>query len=228
MKKGVLFDFDGTLVDTQIHYDTAAAHILGKINAKYTTAYCANYFNGRGWKEVFLELSILEPNEDLHIAFKEALKFAHELTSQAATPNQNASWILGLLEEKNIKKVICSNSSRKAIEHCLNIGNLSHFFKEEEIFSCESVENAKPAPDIYLKAMEYLKLSSNECLVIEDSMAGVISGMESGADVLFYVGATHHRENTVYTESILQNISKMGTKNLRGVIEDLKEINDYI
>ena len=49
------------------------------------------------------------------------------------------------------------------------------------------VSNGKPAPDIYLLTAEKLGVQPNECLVIEDSKNGIISGHEAGMDVIMVV-----------------------------------------
>ena len=54
----------------------------------------------------------------------------------------------------------------------------------EMIVSGDMVEHGKPAPDIYLKAMQLAKLKNDECLVIEDSLNGVLSGLKANCSVV--------------------------------------------
>ena len=58
--KAILFDFDGTLVDTQHLYNLAISKVLFAFNEKYTVDYCANFFDGRCWSDAFTEISKAE------------------------------------------------------------------------------------------------------------------------------------------------------------------------
>lgn len=228
MKRGVLFDFDGTLIDSQVLYDTAASNSLCTLNPKYTIEYCINYFNGRGWKDVFAEIEKLEPEKDVKQALNNALTRAKELTNNFAKPTKNTKEVLEFLTEKNYKKAICSNSSFATIKGHLQKFNLECYFKDEEIFSLESVKNAKPDPEIYLKAATFLNLSKNECIIVEDSMAGIKAANRAKIDVLLYTGATHHQKNIKFTQNIVETLKNVKDNNLKAVIKDLTELYNYL
>ena len=64
----------------------------------------------------------------------------------------------------------------------LNDYNIYQFF--DVIVTGEEIENSKPSPEIYLKVMDKLTVKANNCLVIEDSLAGVEAGLKSGSQVI--------------------------------------------
>ena len=55
--QAILFDFDGTLVDTQHLYNLAISKVLSDFNKKYTVEYCSNFFDGKCWNDAFEEIS---------------------------------------------------------------------------------------------------------------------------------------------------------------------------
>ncbi len=59
------------------------------------------------------------------------------------------------------------------------------------IFSASQVGNGKPAPDLFLFAAAQMKYSPHRCVVVEDSIAGVMAGVAAGMTVLGFVGGSH-------------------------------------
>ena len=90
--------------------------------------------------------------------------------------------LLEHLEKLGVRKCIASSNERWAIDLCLNSAGLTERF--EFILSAESVEQCKPAPDLFLAAAEKLGASPGECLVLEDSMPGLNAAFAAGCPVI--------------------------------------------
>ena len=225
MKKAILFDFDGTMVDTQLLYDIAASEALYKVDTKYNLQYCAAYFNGRGWNDVFAEIGKKEPEKDVQNILQDALRIATELTEKHTKPTKNIAFILKTLLKKDIKFVICSNAKRADIMRKLKIAKLEKYFTEKEIFTFETKGNAKPKPDVYFEAIEFLKINQADALIVEDSLAGIMAGINAGVETLFYTGGGHHIKNPDISKNILETLN---SSYIKGTINDLKEIVNFI
>jgi len=90
--------------------------------------------------------------------------------------------LLGKLEWLNSKKAVATSSrSARAIPK-LTIANLAHCF--DAIVCGDEVENGKPAPDIFLRAAALCGVAPENCLVLEDSAAGVKAGLNAGMPVI--------------------------------------------
>ena len=86
--------------------------------------------------------------------------------------------LLDALDERGIPAAITSSSSQELIREHLQIHNLYHRFTK--ICSAKDVANGKPAPDIYLLGAASLDLKPEECLALEDSPTGILAAYRAG------------------------------------------------
>lgn len=96
----------------------------------------------------------------------------------------------------------CSNSIRKTMEVLFERAALSDYF--DFYLSNEDVKESKPHPEIYLTAIERLKLTPNECLILEDNENGIKAAQASGAHLLVI-----HDVHEVNLENIKKRISEI-------------------
>src|SRR5262249_12916534 len=98
--------------------------------------------------------------------------------------------IFALLEHILGPKCVASSSSPSSLKNSLSlVGLWDHF--APHIFSSVYVKNGKPAPDIFFFAAERLRVSPQDCIVIEDSLAGIRAAKAANMRVLAYVGGSH-------------------------------------
>ena len=86
------------------------------------------------------------------------------------------------LNDKNITCVVASSTNSKYVFDYLESAGLSQYFKA--VFGGEMVENSKPAPDIFLKAMNDSGFDSSQSLVIEDSQNGILAAYNASIPVV--------------------------------------------
>lgn len=182
--KAVLFDMDGLMVDTEslateafIHsakkqgYDMTKEEtllVLG-FTTKSIYEFWENYFKNSGVSGKQLV--------DDHYKYIENILFT---TGPRKMPYIEE--LLKYLKENNYKVAVASSSN---IEHIINNMEKTGLKKYiDEFASGAEVENGKPAPDVFLLAAERLGVKTEECLVLEDSKAGVIAGSSAGAKVI--------------------------------------------
>jgi beta-phosphoglucomutase-like phosphatase (HAD superfamily) len=80
--------------------------------------------------------------------------------------------------------IICSGGRRETIELIME---KLRFFMELIFFSIEDYSNPKPAPDVYIKGINYLNLEIDEIAVFDDSFTGVESAMLAGIKNIYYL-----------------------------------------
>ncbi|AZA21080.1 haloacid dehalogenase [Lactobacillus helveticus] len=93
-----------------------------------------------------------------------------------------AEKLLSFLQEKGIKSYITSSSDMEKINFNLSHNDLRQY--SAGIVAGEDVKNNKPAPDIYLHALDIAKVNKNEAVIFEDAPNGVESGLNAGIDVV--------------------------------------------
>ena len=181
--KAVLFDMDGLMVDTEslsteAFINSAKAQgynmtkeetlkVLGFTKANIYQ-FWIDYFQGTnvdGKKLVDDHYEYIE--NVLYTVGPEKMPYVEEL--------------LKYLRENNYKIAVASSSDTADIKNNLEKTKLEKYI--DEIASGAEVENGKPAPDVFLLAAERLDVDPKDCLILEDSKAGVKAGKASGAMV---------------------------------------------
>ena len=96
---------------------------------------------------------------------------------------------LNYLSETDIKIGLATSSPQRLIDAVLKYLNMAHYF--DAVHSAEFERYGKPHPDVYLKTADSLGVKPNKCLVIEDSLNGVISGKAAMMSVVCIPEKTH-------------------------------------
>ena len=178
--KGLLSDLDGLLLDTEVTYQrawAAAAKAQGKPLAE---TFLSNLF-GLDAAGVFTAIAE-EMGESFEAdAFFEQAKAAwwRDLEKQGLAPMPGAEAFLETLKAQGIPNAIVTNSERVYAEHSLLAAGLRPPWPE--LISRDQVARGKPAPDLYLKGAWALRLDPKDCLVLEDSAAGLEAARAAGA-----------------------------------------------
>lgn len=186
----VIFDCDGVLVDSEEIALQVLVAALAQKGVSLTTDEAANRFLGRSLgslaKVVQDEFGVeIDPpflagmREVLHARFRAELK-----------PVPGVATLIDALKQAGIACCVASSSQRERIELSLTVTGLISKLAPD-IFSATMVENGKPAPDLFLYAAERMGYSPAECMVIEDSPAGVTAAQAAGMRVIAFTGGAH-------------------------------------
>ena len=182
--KAVLFDMDGLMVDTESLATEAFIHSAKKqgydmtkeetlLVLGFTTKSIYEF-----WENYFKNSDVSGKQlVDDHYKYIENILFT---TGPRKMPYIEE--LLKYLKESNYKVAVASSSN---IDHIINNMEKTGLKKYiDEFASGAEVENGKPAPDVFLLAAERLGVKPEECLVLEDSKAGVLAGSSAGAKVI--------------------------------------------
>ncbi|RQR61732.1 HAD family hydrolase [Burkholderia sp. Bp9126] len=138
---------------------------------------------------------------------------------EAAAVNAPAvDGIAAALDALSLPIACASNSYRAYVEAALARTGLKRFFGER-LFCADAVARPKPAPDVYLAAAHALGAAPAQCLVVEDSTAGITAAAAAGMTVLGFVGAGHASPAQV---DALRGIGA------RHVFDDMRELPGYV
>ena len=182
--KAIIFDMDGVLIDAKDwHYDALnnALDLFGMTISRYDHL---TTFDGLPTKK---KLEILSVEKGLPRGVHEAInslkqKFTMNLIAQKCVPTFEHEYALKRLKKEGYKLVVCSNSIRSTMEFMLERANLVPLL--DFFLSNEDVDQPKPSPEIYLKAIRRLELKPDECLVLEDNENGIKAALEAKTHLL--------------------------------------------
>ena len=172
MVKAVIFDLDGLLVDTEIISYRILEEILAGFGYRFTLEEYTRGFSGKpetGNSAHLVEAYQLPwtPEE----ALERILRREEELHTQGVELKPGAKELLAYLQETGRGIAMASSSTRDRALNLLDQHGVTGYF-QRFVFAGE-VERGKPAPDVFLKACEKLGEAPEDCLVLEDSEAGI-------------------------------------------------------
>ncbi len=179
--KAVLFDLDGTLVDSMWMWKDIDMEYLGKYGITLPPE-LQEYIEGMSFSEVsayFKEtFKIKESLEEIKSEWVSMAKYkyTHEVPLKPG-----ALRFLKHLKEQGIPMGIATSNSRDLLDAVLESLEISPYF-DCCMTSCEAGAG-KPAPDIYLKVAKILKTEPKDCLIFEDTPAGILAGNRAGIPV---------------------------------------------
>ena len=179
--KLVIFDLDGVLVEAKnIHYDA-----LNEALGEYAISWQEHLSTYDGLKTT-QKLQMLTEQKGLPIEEHDVIwETKQHITLQKLKelkPNQTLQSVMNALVEDGYKIAVCSNSIRKTVLTVLSKLGIMEFM--DYIISNEDVQNSKPHPEMYWRAISKMGCLPEETLIVEDSPYGLLAANRSNAHVL--------------------------------------------
>ncbi|MBK7628350.1 MAG: HAD-IA family hydrolase [Bacteroidales bacterium] len=183
MIKGVLFDMDGVLVDSESYISLAAILMFKEMGVivspedfKPFTGMGENRYIGGVAEKHGIVVNIEKVKARTYQIYEELVK-------GKLYPLPGSHEFVAKCRNKGFKLALATSADRIKMEVNLReIGLSSGTFNS--IITGLDVEKKKPAPDIYIKAAKSIGLEPNECLVVEDAVSGVKAGKAAGCKCL--------------------------------------------
>lgn len=190
MIKGVIFDMDGVIIDSEPVYKEIEKSLYKELGIYLTEAEIMDSM-GKGthqwWCEVVNKYNLKEDPKVL--SDREDNTYLDYLFDDTAEKVMmpGLDGLLKNLKAKGIKTAVASASVPAAIEQVIGLFGLADYF--DALVSGTQVPQGKPAPDIFLKAAELIDVPSEYCLVVEDSQNGVLAAKRAGMKAAAYLSA---------------------------------------
>jgi beta-phosphoglucomutase len=184
MKKfALLFDMDGVIVDTNPAHKKAILQFCDTYNKRLSDDEMKKYIWGRTNKEWLRHLF----GEDLSDAqLKGYADEKEQLFRDIYEPDvkllNGLNSFLDMLEQYNIPKAIGTSAPRANVDFIFTHTGIEKYF--DTVLDESFVTIGKPNPEIYLKAAKALSFDATDCIVIEDSLAGIEAGKRAGCKVI--------------------------------------------
>lgn len=183
--KAVIFDMDGLLFDTEIVYYEASQMVADQMGFPYDKELYLKYLGvsdeevWANYHQIFASFGKNNVQKFINDAYEETIR---RFSLGVVQLKPGVIELLDFLEEHRIPKVVASSNQRHIIELLLEKNQLTNYF--ETIVSAENVKRAKPDPEIFLLAHEYLGTKKQETLVLEDSKNGILAAASAEIPVI--------------------------------------------
>lgn len=185
----IIFDCDGVLVDSEPISVEVLAEALGAAGMPIDSDEVYRRFLGRSLSAV-IEAARIEYGLEIDDAFLSAMRASlYDRFRSELAPISGVGEALDGLAALNLDWCVASSSQRERIELSLTVTGLIARFPK--IFSATMVERGKPAPDLFLLAAREMGHEPTDCIVIEDSPAGVEAAKAAGMTVFAFTGGSH-------------------------------------
>jgi len=192
----VIFDCDGTLVDTEELNNRATLELLHDQGlTQYDMDHALTQFVGIRFNQILKNIEAETGHEfpdDMSARYVARVKDLIEDGQYFNTIEGAQELIENCGEHTRI--CVASNGQRDNVIRSLTAAGLIGFFSEEQIFTGIEVENPKPAPDLFLLAANKMASEPSKTLVIEDSVAGVTAGVSADMKVFGFTGTNHDKK----------------------------------
>ena len=183
----VIFDCDGVLVDSEVIALGVMRRRLSEAGLRLTDQETRERFLGRR-----LDSSLRGIETELGAPLPETFRedFSREIVSAFVRELKGVEGVRQAVAGLRARVCVASSSGPERIRLSLRVAGYETLFAPN-IFSAAEVAEGKPSPDLFLHAARAMGVEPQDCLVIEDSVAGVVAARAAGMTVFGFVGASH-------------------------------------
>ncbi|MBI5073377.1 HAD family phosphatase [Candidatus Woesearchaeota archaeon] len=196
MIKGVIFDMDGVIVDSEPLHEECEKKVMKEYGIKLTPETFAEVKGLRDKESFAYYTQKFNINERPEILMQKKMLLYNKLMKSRLKVYPGFKSLAKQCKQK-FKVGLATSSSKEAVSVILKEFDMKHLF--DAIVTAEDVSLSKPYPESYLKIAEKLHVKANQCLVIEDTVHGITAAKTAGAKC---VAVTH-----TFTKKRLQETS---------------------
>lgn len=217
MIKGVIFDMDGVMIDSERQSNEGWAWAAGQLGIEIPVWLVDRFKGAPAHLSCQFFDDYFQGKADYWEAKRLRTQYVMELRKREGIPVKPGLYkLLDYLRDQGIKCAVATSTRRESAENTLHtIGAWDYL---DAVVYGDEVENGKPAPDIFLYAAQMLGTMPDETIVIEDS----INGIQAGFAAKMYVV---HVPDTIVIGSDIKNLTFMVCDTLEDVADLLEGMN---
>ena len=206
MKKVVLFDFDGVIMDTEGIY-TDFWNIRGKkylgrddfgelVKGSTDTVIYANYFENHRHLIPQINQDVIDLEENMSFEYiKGARDFLHEL--------KDKGMVIGMATSSDDRKMALVYRQHPELKELLDC-----------VITSDQVAKPKPSPESYLKAMQSLEVNPQDTVIFEDSIFGLRAAQAAGGVVVGVTSTNTEEQIAPFCDYLIPDFSEMNYERL--------------
>ncbi len=200
MAKCLLFDSDGTLVDSELLNNEALSAELADCGINDSAESLVHRYRGWNFHKVVPDL---QRRHDVQLDDAFTARFRQRASDHFAQHLRPVAGIEGALSRLEHPKCVVSNAPLAKIRHVMEITGLGVHFSDR-LFSAYEIDSWKPSPELFLHAASAMGFAADQCIVVEDSEVGVEAAYRAGIPVILYdpVGSAQNPNATATIASM--------------------------
>lgn len=183
----IIFDCDGVLVDSEPISFAVLREMLAEHGLSFSESWAYENFLGKSMAAI---TAIMARDHDIRLDDAALTTMRQQLYARFEAELEAVPGVATLLADFPYAHCVASSSQMERIRLCLRRTRLIDYF-EPDIFSASMVTHGKPAPDLFLHAARAMGYAPQDCIVIEDSPAGITAAKAAGMTAFAFTGASH-------------------------------------
>ncbi|HUW87527.1 MAG TPA: HAD family hydrolase [Candidatus Paceibacterota bacterium] len=202
----IIFDCDGVLVDSEVISIAIDEIVLADLGWQIGKDEIIARFVGRSHDHF---LKVVEEHIGYKLPNDWEDSYQHLYREAMLRDLRPVAGIIDALDSITVPSCVASNGSHEKMQFTLGLTGLLTRF-EGRIFSASEVSFGKPAPDLFLHASSILGYGPSDCVVVEDSVAGVQAALAADMNVIAYAGGVTPREQLeLFGVSVIDHMSEL-------------------
>jgi beta-phosphoglucomutase family hydrolase len=212
---GAIFDWDGVVIDSSAQHEKSW-ELLALETGR--TLPLGHFKRGFGKKNQLIIPEILTWSNDAEeiewLGNRKEELYRQLVGDGGMTVLPGSRELLGALKKAGIPRAVGSSTSRTNLEAIFASTGLGEFF--DAVVSAEDVVNGKPAPDVFLKAAQLLRVAPERCVVFEDALFGIEAARRAGMKVVA-VATTNPLELLRHADRAVQTLNEISIEELQSL-----------
>ena len=197
--KGVIFDFNGTLFeDTMIHCKGWIQIFKEKLDYDMSEEEFHQRILGRDNNSIIREMFQIDDIDEIHrLSEEKEAAYRNACQKMEISLVKGATRFFEELKKRNIPFTIATGANQSNVDFYFEVFQLDQWFDREAVILDDGYLPGKPDPTIYFKACETLKIPPQECLCVEDSLAGVKAAKGANIKDIYVISHGKHFDEEV-------------------------------
>lgn len=218
MLQAVIFDLDGTIIDSEPLHTEAVLRILqerGIVLDPWELDRYIGISSSVMWSEMRIRFGLRESVEALG-----ALQHRRNIEMLEDAGSILIPGVMELLRDirgQRLSMAIASSSTKDYIEAVVERYSMARYF--DRLVSGEEVPRGKPSPDVFLRAAVLLQVAPESCVVIEDSDNGLAAAREAGIRSVGFRNPRSGRQSLALADRIVDDIRDITVDLLRNLAD---------